>query len=180
MVKQVYRVKYDGQKQSSDLNSTIKKSIILLQNLAIDGKEIRKSSIDILGAKCEPKKMRVPKIKKIVPLSKVEINPICSISLLMWQEKELWKFSAEKLKEKGLSWVPKGSIQTQKDNAQASGETNAKKRRRFKKQLSSWRFAPNHQNQLSWHHPYSLPILMWNSSPGMHGYASTPYFSPCY
>ena len=52
----------------------------------------------------------------------------------------------KKLKEKGLAWVPKGSIQTQKDDAQASGATKAKERRRFKKQLPSWRFAPNHQN----------------------------------
>jgi hypothetical protein len=79
-----------------------------------------------------------------------------------------------------LARVPKGSIQAQKDDAQASGVTKAKKRRRFKKQLLSWRFAPNHQNPWSWHHPYSLPMLMWNSSLGMHGYSSTPYFDPWY
>jgi hypothetical protein len=51
-VKQVYRVKYDGRKEkSSYLNSTIEKSITLLKNLAIDGKEVGKSSIDIIGAK---------------------------------------------------------------------------------------------------------------------------------
>jgi len=71
VVKQVYRVKYDGRKKkSSDLNLTIDKSITLLKNLAIDGKEVRKSSIDILGAKSEQKKVRVPKIKKDLPLSK--------------------------------------------------------------------------------------------------------------
>jgi hypothetical protein len=46
--------------------------------------------------------------------------------------------------------------------------------------LPSWRFAPNHQNDWSWHHPYSLLMLIWNSSPGMHGYPLVPYFDPWY
>jgi hypothetical protein len=50
-------------------------------------------------------------------------------------KRKLQKLSIEKLKEKGLAWVPKGSIQAQKDNGQASGATKAKERRRFKKQL---------------------------------------------
>ena len=105
-------MKYDGRKKkSSDLNLTIEKPITLLKNRAIDGKEIWKSSIDILGAKSEQKKVRVPKIKKDLPLSKTEIKLICSIGLLKWQEKKLQKLSAEKLKEKGLAWVPRGSIQ---------------------------------------------------------------------
>jgi hypothetical protein len=52
----------------------------LLKNLAIDGKEVGKSSIDILGAKSEQKKVRVPKIKKDLPLPKTEIKLICPIS----------------------------------------------------------------------------------------------------
>jgi hypothetical protein len=119
----------------------------------------------------------VPKIKKDLPLSKTEIKLICSIGLPKWQENKLRKLSAEKLKEKFLAWVPKGSIQAQKDDVQASVATKAKERRRFKKQLSSWRFAQNHQNHWSWHHPYSLPMPMWNSSHGMHGYPSAPYFN---
>ena len=80
VVKQVYRVKYDGRKKkSSDLNSTIEKPTILLKNSAIDDKEVGKSSIDILGAKSKQKKVKVPKIKKDLPLSKIEIKPICSI-----------------------------------------------------------------------------------------------------
>ena len=71
----------------------------------------------------------------------------------------------------------KERIQSQKNDAQASGATKTKERR-FKKQLPSWRFASNHQNHWSWHHPYSLPMPMWNSSPGMHGYPSAPYFDP--
>jgi len=81
--------------------------------------------------------VRVPKIKKDLSLSKTKIKSICSIGLPKWQEKKLQKLSAEKLKEKGLAWVPKGSIQAQKDDAQASGATKAKEKRRFKKQLSS-------------------------------------------
>jgi hypothetical protein len=85
VVKQVYRVKYDGRKkESSDLSSTIKKSITLLKNPAIDGKEVWKSSIDIIGAKSEQKKERVPKVKNDLQLSKTEIKPICSIDLPKW------------------------------------------------------------------------------------------------
>ena len=77
------------------------------KNLAIDDKEVGKSSIDILGAKSEQKKVRVPKIKKDLPLSKIEIKPIYSIGLPKWQQKKLQKLSAEKLEEKGMAWVPK-------------------------------------------------------------------------
>jgi hypothetical protein len=152
----------------------------LLKNPAIDGKEVGKSSTDIIGAKSEQKKVRVPKIKKDLPLSKTEIKLICSICLPKWQEKKLQKFSEEKLKEKGLAWVSKRRIQAQKDDAQASGATKAKERRRFKKQLPSWRFAPNHQNHWSWHYPYSQSMPMWSLSPSMHGYPSAPYFDPWY
>jgi hypothetical protein len=56
VVKQVYRVNYDGRKKkSSYLNSTIEKLITLLKNSAIDGKEVGKSSINILGAKSKQK-----------------------------------------------------------------------------------------------------------------------------
>ena len=82
-------------------------------------------------------------------LSKTEIKPIFSIGLPKWQENKLQKLSAEKLKGKGLAWVSKASIQAQKDDVQESGATKAKERRRFKKQLPSWRFAPNHQNYWS-------------------------------
>jgi hypothetical protein len=96
-----------------------------------------KSSADILVAKSKYKKVRVPKIKEDLPLFKTEIKPICSIGLPKWQEKKLQKLSAENLKEKGLAWVPKGSIQAQKDYAQASGATKAKERERLKKQFSN-------------------------------------------
>ena len=72
---------------------------------------MRKLSINILGATSEQKKVEVPKIKKDLPLSKTEIKPIYSIGLPKWQENKLQKLSTEKLKEKGLAWVSKASIQ---------------------------------------------------------------------
>jgi hypothetical protein len=42
VVKQVYRVKFDGHEdKSSDLNAIIEKPITLLKNPAIDGKEVK-------------------------------------------------------------------------------------------------------------------------------------------
>jgi hypothetical protein len=85
VVKQIYRVKYDGQKDKSlDLNLTIEKPITLLKNSANDGKEVEKSSIDVVGAKFEQKMMKVPKIKIELPLSKIEAKPTCSIGLPKW------------------------------------------------------------------------------------------------
>jgi hypothetical protein len=80
-------VKYDGRKEKSlDLHLTIKKPITLLKNLAIDAKEVGKSSIDILGVRSEQNKVRVPKIKIDLLLSKTEIKPICSLGLPKWLE----------------------------------------------------------------------------------------------
>jgi hypothetical protein len=104
--------------------------------------------------------MKVHKIKKELPLSKIEAKPTCSIGLPKWQEKKLQKLSTEKLKEKGLAWVLIEEFKLRK--------------------MLSWRFAPNHQNHWSWHHPYSLPMPIWNSSPSMHGYPLAPYFDLWY
>jgi hypothetical protein len=50
-------VKYDGRKKKSlDLNLTIEKPITLLKNQTIDGKEVGKSSIDILGVKSKKRR----------------------------------------------------------------------------------------------------------------------------
>ena len=69
MVKQVYHVKYDGRKKKrSKLNSTIEKLITLLKNLANGDKEVGESFINIVDAKSDQKKVRVPKIKKDLPL----------------------------------------------------------------------------------------------------------------
>jgi hypothetical protein len=101
-------VTYDGCKDKSlDLNATIEKPIALL---AIDGKEVGNSPLNIIAAKFEQKKIGVPKIKKELTLSIIEIKPRCSLGLPKWQEKKLQKLSVEKLKEKGLAWVPKRSV----------------------------------------------------------------------
>jgi hypothetical protein len=122
VIKQVYRVKYDGRKdKSSDLNATIEKLITLLKNS------------DIVYAKSKQKKVRVPTVKGDLPLSKKEMKPRCSLGLPKRQENKLHKFSAKKLKEKGLAWISKRSFQTHKDNAQASSAVKIKERRRFKK-----------------------------------------------
>jgi hypothetical protein len=179
VVKQVYRVKYDGRKnKSSDLNATIEKPITILKNPANDGKGVGKSSINIISAKSEQKVVRVPTNNKELPLYKMKTKPRCSIGLPKWQEKKLQRLSAEELKEKGLAWIPKRGIQAQKDDAQTSGATKAKEkgRRRFKRQLP--RFAPNHQSHWSRRHQCSLPMPMQNSSYGMYGYPSSSYFYP--
>ena len=134
-VKQVHHVKYDGRKdKSSGLNSTIEKPITLIKNLAIDDKEVEKLSIDIVDDKSEQKKVRVLIIKEELPLSKTRSKPRCSLGLSKWQKKKLQKISVEKLREKGLAWAPKRSVQAPKDDIQASA---AKERPRFKKQLLS-------------------------------------------
>ena len=74
-----------------------------------------KSFINILDAKSEQKKVRVLIIKKESSLSKTRTKPRCSLGLSKWQKK-LQKLSAEKLREKGLAWAPKRSVQAQKDD----------------------------------------------------------------
>jgi hypothetical protein len=89
-VKQVYRVKYDGRKKkSSDLDATIEKPITLLKNPAIDGKEVRKSSIVITGTKSVHKEVQVSKTKQELPLSKIKTKPKSSFGLPKWQERKL-------------------------------------------------------------------------------------------
>jgi hypothetical protein len=123
-------------KESLDLNLTIEKPITLLKILAINGEEVRNLSIDILDDKSERKKIRVPKILKDSPLSKIETKLRCLLGLPKWQENELQKLSVEKLKRNGLAWVPKRSVQAEKDDDQANGATKEKERRRFKKHIA--------------------------------------------
>jgi len=82
-----------------------------------------------------------------------------------------------------MACVPKGSIQTQdKDDGPANGAMQFKKKRRSKRRSSNIRFAPNHQNYLSVHHPFDLPMsytpMSWNSSYNMFGYPSCFNFDP--
>ena len=82
-----------------------------------------------------------------------------------------------------MAWVPKGSIQTQdKDDVHTKGATQLKEKRRSRRRSSSMRFAPNHQNYWSVHHPFDLQMpytpMSWNSSLGMFSYPSHSYFNP--
>jgi hypothetical protein len=86
----------------------------LLKNLAIDGKEVEKSPVDILDVKSKQKKVRVPKIKEELPLSKIETKPRRSLGLSKWQKKKLQKLSAEKLKEMAWHGFLKGVFKLKK------------------------------------------------------------------
>jgi len=82
-----------------------------------------------------------------------------------------------------MAWVPKGSIQTQdEDDVCTEGAMQLKKNRRSKRRSSNIRFAPNHQNYWSVHHPFdsqmSYTPVYWNSSMNMFGYPSCSYFDP--
>lgn len=81
------------------------------KNLAIDGKDIKKLSRYV--EKTEQKKVDMSKFKKELPLSKIETKQRGSLGLSNWQKKTLHKFSAKKLKEKNMAWVPKVSFQAQ-------------------------------------------------------------------
>uniref|UniRef100_K3ZCA3 Uncharacterized protein n=1 Tax=Setaria italica TaxID=4555 RepID=K3ZCA3_SETIT len=55
------------------------------------------------------------------------------------------KLSAQELRKKGMAWVRKGSIQIQnKNNVQPKGAIQLKEKRKFERQSSNIRFAPNH------------------------------------
>ena len=112
-------------------------------------------SVDIPNVKSEQSKFEGPKIKREVPLSKIEVRSRCLLGSSNWQKKKLQKLNAQELKEKNMAWVPKGSIRTQdKDDGQVKGAMQLKEKRRSKGRSSNMRFAPNHQNYWSIHHPF--------------------------
>jgi hypothetical protein len=105
------------------------------------------------------------------------------LSLSYWQKRKLHRLSAQELKKKNLAWVPKVNILVKnRDDVQAFNAKRVtdmkEKKKEARKQLPSQRFMPNHQSYWLWHHPCSLPMYMWNSSPNMYGYLSVPYFNP--
>ena len=82
-----------------------------------------------------------------------------------------------------MAWVPKGSIQTDnKDDGQAKGAMQLKKKRGYDRQSPNLRFASNHQNYWSLHHPFVIQMphmpMSWNSSLDVFGYPSYSYFDP--
>ncbi|CAN6231659.1 unnamed protein product, partial [Urochloa humidicola] len=184
VVKQVYVVKRDGRKDAgSDLNSINKKPINVLETSASDGKEKKNSAIDFSNAKSEQSKLKEPKIKKEVLLSRIEIKSKGTLSSSNWEKKKLQKLSAQELKKRGMAWVPKRSIQTQdKGDVEAKGAAQLKEKRRSRRRSSNMRFAPNYQNYWSLHHPYALQMphmpMSWNSSIDTFGYPSCYNFNP--
>jgi len=114
-------------------------------------------SVDIPNVKSEQSKFEGPKIKREVPLSKIDVRSRCLLGSSNWQKKKLQKLSAQELTERNMVWVPTESIQTQdNDDGQAKGAMQLKKKRRSKRQYSNMRFAPNHQNYWSTHHLFNL------------------------
>ena len=73
VVKQIYVVKKDGRKATSlDLNTIAEKPINVLKTSAINGNEKENSAVDIPNTKSGQKRLKEPKIKKKVPLSKAQ------------------------------------------------------------------------------------------------------------
>ncbi|KAG2570878.1 hypothetical protein PVAP13_7KG186500 [Panicum virgatum] len=183
VVKQIYIVKRDGRKDtSSDLNTIDEKPINVSKTSAISDKGKGELSDDIPSVKSEKSKFKGPKINKEVLLSKDGVQPRCPLSTSNWQKRNLQKLSIQELKERKMVWVPKGSVSTQdKDDDQANGAMQLKKKRRSRRRSSNMRFAPNHQNYWSVH-PFDSQMpympMSWNSSLDMYAYPSYSYFDP--
>ena len=105
---------------------------------------------------------------------------ICSLS--NWLKEQLIKLSAEKLRERGMAWVPKGSVQVQNEK-DVKREVDAKREKGVRRHAPNQWFASNHQVISPPHYSYfSLmpPIPMsWNQFSGMFGYPSWFYSYPC-
>ncbi|KAG2556977.1 hypothetical protein PVAP13_8NG162400 [Panicum virgatum] len=158
----------DGCKDtSSGLNAIDEKPINVLKTSAIDGNEKKNSAIDILKTKSGQRELRL-EVKRRSPLSETEAKSSHPLER----------------KDKNMAWVPKGSIPIQdKDDGQAKGSMQLKKKRKSKRRFSNMRFAPNHQNYWSvHHHPFDSQMpytpMSWNSSLDMYGYPSYSYFDP--
>jgi aconitase A len=89
VVKQVYQVKRDGHKnKSSDLNLVNGKLINVSITSVTNGKVKENSTIDLLSAKSEQKKLKRSKNKKRAPLSKTRTKSSPTLGLSNWQKKE--------------------------------------------------------------------------------------------
>jgi hypothetical protein len=183
-VNQVYQVKRDGRKdKSADLNSVNKKLINVLSASATNGKERKKSSVDPPSAKFERKELKRSKNKRGALLSRIEAKSSHPLGLSNWQRKKLQKLSAQELRKKGMTWIPKGSIRTQDmGNDQAKGATQLKEKKRYERRSSKLRFAPNHQNYWSLLSSFTLQMpqmpMLWKSSLDILDYPSYSYFGP--
>jgi len=106
----------------------------VLETSAIDGKGREKFTFHIPNVKFEQSELKKPKIKKKSLMSRIEAKPSHPFDSSNWQNKKLQRLSAQELKQRNMSWVPKGSIQTQdKDDGPAKGAMQLKKKRRSKR-----------------------------------------------
>jgi hypothetical protein len=63
------------------------------------------------------------------------------------------------LRKKGIAWIPKGSTRTQDiGDDQSKGATQLKEKKRYERQSSKLRFAPNHQSYWSLPSPFALQM----------------------
>ena len=77
----------------------------MLRTSAIDGKGKGKLSADISSVKSEQSKFKWTKVKKELPLSKIEVRPRCLFGLSNCQKKQLQKLSVQELNESNILWV---------------------------------------------------------------------------
>uniref|UniRef100_A0A0E0P4V6 Uncharacterized protein n=1 Tax=Oryza rufipogon TaxID=4529 RepID=A0A0E0P4V6_ORYRU len=99
---------------------------------------------------------------------------------LLVHKKQLHKLSVEKLRERGMAWVPKGSVQVQNEK-DAKVEVEAKKVRRVRSHAPNQWFVSSHQVPLPPYCIYSSPMqpmhMSWIQFSGMYRYPSCPYYN---
>nr|ABB46899.1 hypothetical protein LOC_Os10g09180 [Oryza sativa Japonica Group] len=88
-----------------------------------------------------------------------------SHGLSNWRKKQLHKLSAEKLRERGMAWVLKASVQVQNETDVKVG-VGAKNEKGVKRCAPNQRFASNHQVLSPPYYTYSSPMppipMSWN------------------
>ena len=108
-------------------------------------------------------------------------QPRHSCILSNWQKKQLHKLSAEKLRDRGMAWVPKGSVQVHNEK-DIKREVEAKEEKGVQRHAPNQWFASNRQVISPPHYSYSSltpPIPMsWNQFSGMYAYPSWFYSYP--
>jgi hypothetical protein len=155
-------VKRDNRKnKNSDLNSCEPGEV--LDTSASSAQTIEKSASNSPGTRSEFKKPNMPKVKEDVSSSNTNSQPRSPLRLSIWHNKRLEKRGAQKLKKRGMTWVPNGSSQDQgKDDALGRGGVKANIRKKACTGHLGERFAPTHQSYWSLHRPY-FPVVQYTS-----------------
>jgi hypothetical protein len=183
MVKQVYQVKRDGRKSAvSDLTPNNKKPAESM--LATKGKEVKRVTFKDPIVDSEQAKLKVPNIKKNMPLREPKPQPRCLLGLSHWQDRKLQRLRADELKKRNMAWIPKENHRV-KEDVQAPVVKRAagvKKENHETNKRPGRRFPSHHRRLRPACHPYyptsQLMPMPWNSSPGMIGYPPWDYFDP--